>query len=116
MVGVPGQGPQPSRRHGRLAAESPNAAPVYRRSTNQAEPKKSIGPLDIVQRWADVSMFNDRPLMRSLSGLSLEYRIVQIYSRDAGKREARISFNVGQGTQDLGFRARSTFFSPATRP
>ena len=38
-------------------------------------------------------------------GLSLEYRIVQIHSRDAGKREARISFNVGQGTQDLGFRS-----------
>ena len=50
-------------------------------------------------------MFNDRPLKRSLSGLSLEYRIIQIYSRDAGKREAKISFNVGQGTQDLGFRS-----------
>ena len=30
---------------------------------------------------------------------------MQIYSRDAGKREAKISFNVGQGTQDLGFRS-----------
>ncbi len=50
-------------------------------------------------------MYNDRPLLRSLSGLSLEYRVVQIYSRDAGKREAKISFNVGQGTQDLGFRS-----------
>ena len=50
-------------------------------------------------------MFNDRPLKRTLSGLSLEYRIIQIYSRDAGKREAKISFNVGQGTQDLGFRS-----------
>ena len=50
-------------------------------------------------------MFNDRPLKRPLSGLGLEYRIVQIHSRDAGKREAKISFNVGQGTQDLGFRS-----------
>ena len=50
-------------------------------------------------------MFNDRPLRRSLSGLRLEYRIIQIYSRDSGKREASISFNVGQGTQDLGFRS-----------
>jgi hypothetical protein len=39
-----------------------------------------------------------------LSGLELEYRIIQLYSRDAGRREARISFNVGQGTQDIGFR------------
>ena len=50
-------------------------------------------------------MFDDRPLKRTLSGLALEYRIIQIYSRDAGKREAKISFNVGQGTQDLGFRS-----------
>ena len=50
-------------------------------------------------------MFDDRPLKKTLSGLGLEYRIIQIYSRDAGKREAKISFNVGQGTQDLGFRS-----------
>ena len=50
-------------------------------------------------------MYKDRPLKTELSGLSLEYRIIQIASRDAGKREARISFNVGQGTQDLGFRS-----------
>jgi hypothetical protein len=88
-----------------LDAESPNAALVYKQSTNRPEPTVSIRPADLVQRWADVSMFNDRPLKPALSGLKLEYRIIQIYSRDAGKREARISFNVGQGTQDLGFRS-----------
>ena len=50
-------------------------------------------------------MFRDRPLKPTLSGLALEYRLLQIYSRDAGQREAKISFNVGQGTQDLGFRS-----------
>ena len=30
---------------------------------------------------------------------------IQIYSRDAGQREAKIGFDVGQGTQDLGFRS-----------
>ena len=88
-----------------LAAESPNAAPLYKQSTGRAEPKVTIRPADVIQRWADISMFNDRPLKRSLSGLRLEYRIIQIYSRDSGKREASISFNVGQGTQDLGFRS-----------
>src|SRR5205814_6561641 len=29
---------------------------------------------------------------------------IELYSRDAGQREAKLSFNVGQGTQDLGFR------------
>ncbi len=88
-----------------LMAECPNAALPYRQSSGRAEPKASVRPADVVQRWADVVMYRDRPLKRTLSGLSLEYRIIQISSRDAGKREARISFNVGQGTQDLGFRS-----------
>ena len=51
-----------------------------------------------------MEMFDTQPLRKELSGLKLEYRILQLYSRDAGKREAKLSFNVGQGTQDLGFR------------
>ena len=39
-----------------------------------------------------------------LSGLALEYAILEVYSRDAGQRSAKISFNVGQGSQDIGFR------------
>lgn len=35
----------------------------------------------------------------------MEYRILQLYSKDAGKREAKLIFDVGQGTQDLGFRS-----------
>ena len=49
-------------------------------------------------------MFDKQPLNETLSGLALEYRIVELYSRDAGKREAKLAFDVGQGTQDLGFR------------
>jgi len=59
---------------------------------------------DLANRWLDLQMFNGQPLQKSLSGLELEYRIVQLYSRDRGKREAKLSFNVGQGTQDIGFR------------
>ena len=88
-----------------LQATSPNAEPIYKRSTSSAEPKKSIRSTDITERWMDLAMFRDRPLKRELSGLAVEYRIIQIYSRDAGKREAKFSFNVGQGTQDLGFRS-----------
>lgn len=88
-----------------LAVASPNAAPVFKQSTNAAEPEPSIRDSDIVQRWCDVAMFRDQPLNRTLSGLPLEYRIIQIYSRDAGRREAKLSFNVGQGSQDLGFRS-----------
>ena len=44
---------------------------------------------------------------RLLSGLELEYRIVLLYSRDRGRREAQIGATVGQGTEDIGFRNRT---------
>jgi hypothetical protein len=56
------------------------------------------------RRWLDLQMFNTQPMRERLSGLEVEYRILQLYSRDVGRREAQLSFNVGQGTQDLGFR------------
>src|SRR5690348_15530567 len=43
-------------------------------------------------------------MRKRLSGLALEYQILEVYSRDAGQRSAKISFNVGQGSQDIGFR------------
>ncbi len=88
-----------------LAVESPNAAPLQKPSTSSPKPKVTIPLAEVPNRWADVSMFDDRPMTKTLTGLPLEYRLIQIFSRDAGKREARLSFNVGQGTQDLGFRA-----------
>jgi hypothetical protein len=88
-----------------LVAESPNAAPLYKPSTGSPSPRASVPKSEVTQRWMDVAMFGDRPLKKALSGLLLEYRVIQIYSRDAGRREAKISFNVGQGTQDLGFRS-----------
>lgn len=59
---------------------------------------------DVNNRWLELASFNNQPMNRQLSGLNLEYRVLQLYSRDAGKREARLGFDVGQGTQDLGFR------------
>jgi hypothetical protein len=87
-----------------LRASSPNAAPLYTRSTASPNPRPTVRPEDVPDRWLDVQMFNQQPLAARLSGLELEYRIVQLYSRDRGKREALLGFNVGQGTQDLGFR------------
>ncbi len=56
-------------------------------------------------RFLHVEMFTSQPMTANLSGLRVEYAIALIYSSDAGKREATIGFDVGQGTQDLGFRA-----------
>jgi hypothetical protein len=76
-----------------LRAASPNARPLAN------SPQADVG-----NRWLELQMFNSQPLRPQLSGLELEYRILQLYSRDAGRREAKLSFNVGQGTQDIGFR------------
>jgi hypothetical protein len=74
-------------------------------ASEQAGSVPNTSPLVGRDRWLDVRMFDDRPLAEQLSGLELEYRIIQLYSRDAGKRAAVLAFDVGQGTQDLGFRS-----------
>lgn len=76
-----------------LRAVSPNARRLH-----------ESPPEDVAERWLDLEMYNQPPMTPALSGLKLEYRLLQLYSRDAGQRDARMSFNVGQGTQDLGFR------------
>lgn len=70
-------------------------------------PKTSGAQLPIAERWLDSQIFNAQPLPAVLTGLPLEYRIIQLYSRDAGPRSATFTFDVGQGTQDLGFRGES---------
>jgi hypothetical protein len=64
----------------------------------------NVVPPPAADLWLDLQMYDTQPLTPTLSGLGVEYRIVQLFSRDAGRREAKISFNVGQGTQDIGFR------------
>jgi hypothetical protein len=76
-----------------LAAYSPSAGMVANRP-------EGVAP----RLFLDVQMYNKQPMRAHLSGLAVEYRILQIYSRDPGKREAKLIFDVGQGTQDLGFR------------
>jgi hypothetical protein len=91
-----------------LKSESPNTAPIYMQGHGDRQhplkTEKLVPPGELSQRFLDIAMYDKQPLRRALSGLGLEYRIVMLYSRDAGKREADIGFNVGQGTQDLGFR------------
>ena len=60
---------------------------------------------DVANRWLDGEMYDRQPMRETLGGLKVEYRVISLYSRDVGQREARLSFNVGQGTQDLGFRS-----------
>ncbi len=47
-------------------------------------------------RWAAVSLFQGSTLSKTLSGLPLEYLILQVYSRDEGQKSMTLSFNVGR--------------------
>jgi hypothetical protein len=88
-----------------LRVRSPQAEPVYN-STGAAPgtKPKPMGEPPFAERWLDLELFTKPPMKAALNGLAVEYALISLYSRDAGKREARFSFDVGQGTQDIGFR------------
>jgi len=87
-----------------LVVQSPNALPIFVQSDSSPEPPKVVVPADARERWMSVELYDRDPMSPRLSGLPLEYRILAIYSRDRGQRSGVIGFNVGQGTQDIGFR------------
>jgi len=90
-----------------LEVESPNAEPILHKSTNAKRAKKenilTLG--QVANRFLELYMYRRRPLLKNLSGVKLEYSVLQIYTKETGRREAKIGFHVGQGTQDIGFRS-----------
>ena len=98
----------------RLGIESSQAGAVYAGAAEgilqrqqQMELNRNENKRNDPGRFLEVEMFAAPPMTERLSGLRLEYAVALIYSSEAGQREATIGFNVGQGTQDLGFRAET---------
>jgi hypothetical protein len=88
-----------------LRVHSPQVGPVHGGAwRNEKDPKTD--PY-VARRFLDLGMFTDRPMTNALSGLKVEYAVLLAYSTEAGKREATIGFDVGQGTQDIGFRGEA---------
>jgi hypothetical protein len=56
-------------------------------------------------QWLEAGVLAEPPLGKTLSGGRLDYLPLRLLAHEAGKREATLRFDVGQGTQDLGFRA-----------
>jgi hypothetical protein len=76
-----------------LRADSPNSLPLTKRSSGKPDPKVvSVG--EVGKRFLELMTYKGQPLVRDLSGLELEYRILQVYCRDAGRKEARIGFSL----------------------
>lgn len=87
----------------RLHVESPNARPI----------PHSL-KADVPMRWMGLDMFNGRPLQANLSGLELEYRVVQIYSRDKGPQEASLEFSIDARPSSRGRQIREWRFDKGT--
>ncbi|HLJ97169.1 MAG TPA: CehA/McbA family metallohydrolase [Gemmataceae bacterium] len=81
-----------------LRISSPQSGPVYSGGGAKNDPGADK------DRFLQAEMFTSPPMTTKLGGLKVEYALALIYSGEAGKREATLSFDVGQGTQDLGFR------------
>jgi hypothetical protein len=83
-----------------LTATSANALPLSQRSSGKPDPKVvSVG--EVGKRFLDLMMLTSQPLVRELSGLELEYRILQVYCRDSGRKEATLQFNLMNGKSRL---------------
>jgi hypothetical protein len=89
-----------------LKVQSANAYPLLHVSSGKARtsPDNLISRAEVENRFLEMVIYNNRPLQPNLSGLKLEYAVLQVYCKDAGQREAELGFNVGQGSQDIGFR------------
>lgn len=90
---------------------SPQAGPVYSGAAMgilQRQAQTELGENENIQlenRFLALEMFDKAPMTPRLSGLEVEYLIALIYCSESGKREATVVFDLGQGTQDLGFRS-----------
>jgi hypothetical protein len=96
----------------RLRIGSAQAGPSYAGVARLSMERQHQQPLrenentaNRTDRFLELLMFQDPPMTPNLSGLEVEYAIALIYSSEAGKREATLELNIGEGTQDLGFRA-----------
>ncbi len=86
------------------------AVPVLVKVVNDAgvtaalRPSSPQGDPAAKDRLLDLAMVADKPLSAALSGRPVEYAVLLVTCREGGRREATLGFDVGQGTQDLGFR------------
>ena len=101
-----------------LKVSSPQADINYQQGKGPRErpqkDQKLVTAEEAAARFLDIDATQSQPLTPNLSGLLVEYRLVQLFSRDKGDREATLSFDVGQGTQDLGFRNETPILFKST--
>lgn len=106
-----------------LSVSSPQAGPVYggmtalsaRRMQREALHELE-DPLGNPERFIDVTFYEQAPMTPGLSSLEVEFKLLWIYTHRSGLQEATFTFDVGQGTQDIGFRAEIPILFRADAP
>ncbi len=100
---------------GTLGVSSPNAVPVH--GVHPGDPvsqaRKGQAPASATrgeraQRWLDITVLDEAPLPAALDLVVVDYKLLALYARDAGRRSAELVFDIGPGTGDLGGRDRAT--------
>ena len=100
--------------HGNVTAElkvaSPQSGNVYMRSNGDPRPAIKVTPQDAANKWADISLYHRPPMRARLSGLALEYQILEVFSRDSGT--AAVDSGSGASTS-CAMRGRKSSSPPA---
>lgn len=92
-----------------LQVASPNAAPLLHMShksynTPHVMPGAEIPEGAIPDRFLEIGFYTKPPLAENLSGLALEYAVLQLYTKSKGEQEAVLQFHIGQENADLAAR------------
>lgn len=77
----------PDRLRSPLRVDSPNAKPLPH--------AKSV---EIDSRWLGVSMIDNQPMTPGLTGLPLEYRLIELYAKEPGIKSVELAFAAPGGT------------------
>jgi hypothetical protein len=101
---------------GRLNLTSPQAKPVnsrYPAGHQHADPNDvldatAVPPGVMAERWLDITVHDEPPLPAALQPVPIEYRVIALYARDAGRRSAQLFPDIGAGTGDIGSRGYAT--------
>ncbi len=91
-----------------LVVESPNALPSLHKSTGAKRMKAehAISKGDLASRFLELSLYRRRPLQANLSGLQLEYVLLQAYSRDTRTTRGEDRLPRGAGYSGYWFSKR----------
>ena len=103
---------------GRLGVRSPQALHVngvVASGTMGVEATVPTTRGDMAERWLALDVLDEAPLDAALEPVPVDFKILRLYARDAGRRSASLAFDVGPGTGDLAGRDRvSISFDIAT--